>query len=748
MSEFFRKPVGFAVLLLLLSTPSFAEDLVLEEVVVTAQHREQSLFEVPISVTVLDADFLQASHIRRIDDMVGFTPGLSGWEQGASTPIYAVRGISSNSWGIGGEASVGVFRDDAYIGRINSTGAAYMDVQRVEVLKGPQGTLFGRNASAGVINIITNQPDDKFGVDYRLGYGSWDSLDGELTVNAPLVDDKLFFRGTLFRHKDRGFDKNVLQGNRLGDRDTWAGRGSLKWQANEDLSVRLTLSAENTNTGGLGYKTTNPLLAAIGGVTTDPFDGEMASDIEVFDNNRSRDATLHVDWAINSDLTLRSITAWHYNRSPNLFDVDGSAVFAFNAAFDDRVSRTLSQEFRLLGQHGSVNWLAGVSAFREDVSADIRLNYNDFALVGATPVPPDALFPGSPGFFVCDATSTAILGPCNPDAVETSTNKGDYRSYAVYGDASWLINERLTLHGGLRYTLDDKKFRYDAPAASSVTAVLGRSPQNPSGNVLGYATQGEEKLSHDWRAWQPRLALDYAWSDQVMSFVSATKGYKAGGFDPSVSEELSVFEPETVWSYELGVKSRLWQQRLGLNATAYYYDYNDYQVQVVDNGLLRTVNAPKVKGKGLELEANLQPSDRWLFAVTGTLSRSRFEDFVADEGDLSGNTPILSPDKTASAIGQYTYPFVVGDASIRLEYLYESRQYFTIQNTEDEIQDAYGLFNLFLSFAHASQHWQLSLYAKNLLDEEYFVFNQDAGAGRVVQRAAPRFVGFEVRGSF
>ncbi len=734
-----RSPLTLTILTLL-PAHAIAESLMLEEVVVSAQRRAQSVMEIPMSVSVIDQQLLSDSVISNIDTMVAYTPGLSGIEQGISTPIFAIRGISSNSFGIGGEASVGVFVDEAYIGRINSTGAAFLDVARVEVLRGPQSTLFGRNSSAGTISIVSNQPREEASVDYHLAYGSFDSVDATFTVNTPLVEDTLLMRASLLRHTDNGYNRNVLLDRPVGDRDTWAGRAALLWRASDTLDMTLTAAAENSNTGGLGYGTTDPELAAAGGVSPDPFSGEMASDQEIFDDNRSRDARLHIDWQIDPQLQLKSISAWHDNRSPNLFDVDGSALFILNAGFSDRNSTTISQELRLLGRYRSLDWILGASYFTEDVNADILLNYNEFNTIGGTPAPPP---PDQPLFQVCDPVSDALLGPCDGDATERSATQGDYRSYAAYADVSLPLGDRFSAQAGLRYTLDRKDYSYDAPPVDNVTTrFIGN-------NVLGYSTDGVQQLSADWDQWQPRLAVDYQWTESLLTYASVSRGYKAGGFDPAATTELSEFDEETSWSYEIGLKSSFWQQRARFNATAYRYDYTNYQVQLISNGLARTVNAPEVDGSGLELELQVQPHPRWQLLSSAAFSRSRFGDFVQDDIDLSGNRTILSPQTTVSMIGEYRHPLpAIGHASIRFEWLYQGEQYFSVQNLDSEKQPAYAVSNLYLGIANDQQGWQLRLMARNLFNTEYFVINRDLGAGPVALRAAPTYFGAELRGSF
>ena len=352
---------GLSLLALPIVSLASTQTLSLEEIVVTAQHRQQLLLEVPVAITVLDGEQLKQQGINDIEGMVRLTPGLSGWEQGASTPIYAIRGISSNSFGIGGEASVAVIVDDAYVGRINSTSATLLDLERVEVLKGPQGTLFGRNASAGAILVHQNKPVDTSSAEIQLAAGDNQRRDAALTVNLPL-SDRWFVRANGFYFNDDGDATNIIYNKPVGDEMTTGGKLALRY-LHQALDITLSYADQTTKTGGLGYETLSPELAAAGGVTANPFNDKLATDIDTYDKVSNRDALLRLGWAINDQLSLLSITAYHENESPNLFDVDGSAVFLTSAGFIERDSETLSQEFRFNGSHQNFDWVAGEISF-------------------------------------------------------------------------------------------------------------------------------------------------------------------------------------------------------------------------------------------------------------------------------------------------------------------------------------------------------------------------------------------------
>ncbi len=706
---------------------------VLEEVVVRAQQRKQTLEEVPLAITVLDGDFLQQHRLQHIESVVLATPGLSGWEQGVSTPIFAIRGISSNSFGVGGEASVGLFVDETYRGRINSTSVTMVDVEQVEVLKGPQGTLFGRNSSAGAILIRHNPPTDENSLDLTVETGDNNYLGLQATANLPLSDAwSLRFSG--FSFDDHGAMDNTWLHQDMGDRDTRGGQLALRYGA-DSVEAILRLASQQTHTGGLGYETLNPELAAAGGVRPDPFDGVLATDINTYDDVESHDASLQVNWQLAEGLRLTSITAWHHNDSPNLFDVDGSAIFLTSAGFTSRDSETLSQEFRLHGSGGRLDWVGGVILFDEDINTTIELGYSDTNQLSR--------------FGLCAPALEPVLGPCLDSVLETSKQRGDYFSAGAFADLGWHLSSDLTLGAGLRYSYDDKKFKYRAAPVTSVITRLNSSEQNPSGNLLGYATDGWQHLDEDWDDWQPRLYANWQFSADHNAFVNLAKGYKAGGFDPAATSALSVFDPEKVWNLDLGVRGAALQQRLSYQLSGFIYDYKDYQVQVIANGIAQTSNADGVDGHGMELELHYTLLPGLTLGLNGSWLDAEFKDYKTDEGNFKGNRPILAPEYTASAsLNWHSSSFGWGALGASLLSSYQSEVFFTVQNTDDAHQDSFYRHDARVSYFTPSEQWQLDIFVRNLMNEEYRSFEQDVGAGLVSRRGKERFWGIAASAHF
>lgn len=720
------RTVALLSTLLLLSGPLALAERSMEEVVVRAQHRDSSLKDTPLALSVFDSEFLKANRLQRLESIVLATPNFSGWEQGVSTPLFAIRGISSNSFGIGGEASVGFFVNDTYRGRINSTAITLVDVEQVEVLKGPQGTLFGRNTSAGAILVRHFRPDQERSLTVQLEAGENDYFGGYATTNLPL-NEHWAVRGSVFAYDDDGDADNLVADEPIGDRDTRGAQFALGYnRGNFDAVLRA--SYQETHTGGLGYETLDETLAAAGGVTANPFDSVLATDIDTFDDIESSDLSLHLTWELSEDIRLVSITAWHENDSPNDFDVDGSALFLTSAGFAGRNSETLSQELRLTGSSGRFDWVLGGIVFDESIDTTIELGYSDTNLLAATPL--------------CSPAFVPVFGACQDAVLEVASQEGDYFSAGLYGDVSWRISDDISVGVGLRYSYDDKEFEYRADPVTGVVATLNATDLNPSGNLLGYATDGFESIEEDWDDWQPRLYGSWQLTPRHTLFANAAKGFKAGGFDPEATRELSVFDPEEVWNIDLGIRGDLVEQRLRYQITGFIYDYEDYQVQIIENGIAQTGNVDGVDGQGLELEFTWLPLESLTLGVAGSWLDTEFKRTVTDTGDLKGNRPVLSPEYAGSLTLNWRSPsYRWGSLGLNWLSAWQDEVFFSVLNVEAASQDSYWRHDARLSWYAPSDHWRVDLFGRNLANEDYVIFQDDVGAGLVSRRGEPRFIG-------
>lgn len=533
---------------------------VLEELVVTAQRRETLLQTTPVAVTALSAEGLEARQVRSTLQLQNFVPNLQ-MQPGNSSPTtltLGLRGVGEQSGGIATtESPVGVYMDDVFQGRLSGTNVQFSDIERVEVLRGPQGTLFGRNAQAGTINIISRTPGNETYGSASLGYGNYDRVLARGSIGGPLVEDTL--AGSLavvYLDQGRGTKVNPTRGVREDKEDSFAVRGKLRFLADERFDGVLTVRHNRDRNDGL-------VLAPVDAATLQPILGTNWSTRQPIESFGSVDATaVSLNMAFDLGFAeLRSITGWQEIDDGWRFDLSGGAVRPGDviAAGLDRTSRITqdqwTQEFRLSGLSfdDRLNWIAGVFYYTEEAEQTVNDVLN---------------FPA--GFSV------------TPPVRNYTT---DNESWAVFTQGSFALTDALSLTAGLRYTTEDKEIEgsFDAPFA--------------------------DKTSYS--AWTPRLGIEYTVSDDVFLYASAARGFRAGGYSGFGGSAVSIatpYEPETVWSYEVGSKLDLFDNRLRVNVAAFYAAYQDLQAQILITtdqvaALPVIQNAFDLDVWGLELEA-------------------------------------------------------------------------------------------------------------------------------------------------
>lgn len=748
-------------------TATSTDERRLDQVTVTTQRTAQNQQDVPIAITTLSAETLFRTGTDNLEDLTAITPGLAGKNEGVATSIYSIRGINSNSIGVGGENSVGVFVDDVFIGRQALSGIGFLDAERIEVVKGPQGTLFGRNSTAGAISIVSKKPGDTFEGELRGQFSDLNSTELFGGVSIPIVEDKFSVRiAGLFRDRD-GTWTDVVRQQDVGNSELSAGRIAARWNITPNLTADAFYSIWREETGGFSWTTTDPTLAAIAGSSTDPFDRTIAHDAFGREVRDADVAGLTLTYDVNDDVTLKSITSYTKLDDTGFTDLDASILplFTLSNGPDSDLARsvpqvladaspqeTFGQEFRLNGSTDKIEWLVGASYFGEEINDPRVFQFNDVLFLGGTPIDADAFFPGSPAFFLCDATSDALLGiACNPTATESDLIQGDYESYAIYGDFRYSVTDALTTTFGLRYSYDEKEFTYRTFITPSVSGALG------GGSVVFPDTGGlPVTLENDWSDLQPRFVLDYRWNEDLLTYVSISKGFKSGGFDVSFNVADIPFDEESVWAYEVGVKSDFANGRAVLNAAAYFNDYEGFQVQPIINGITQTVNIPTLDNYGFEVELLARPTDNLDLNFGLAYNDSEFSSLVIDSAldptvqvDLEGNRIPVTSEWTFNGAGEYRKDF--GDrfqGYVRGDVSYRSGIFETIENLDVFSIDGYWLANARIGIAAQDGNWDISLFARNLADEEYLVFNNTLGFGATQIAGTPREYGLELRKTF
>lgn len=704
------------------------------EIVVTSQLRSQELQEVPMAVSVLDQDAVQRIHLLdHPSDIALYTPGLSGNDPEIGASYLTIRGIGSNAFGIGLESSVGIFVDDVYAGRVTATSAT-LDVERIEVAKGPQNTLFGRNASAGVISIISNKPKNEKELSLSIGIGNEGQREAIYIANYP-ISNRLFMRlagkldirdglRTVTNFKDRQIGKLDLFTNRL----------SLLYRPVNDLSFQFSIEHQNVDGGGYALYSINSDL----GVSGSAFDRDIELSSPGFEDETLLGFRLQIDKIINDNLYLKSISGLRYPTIELKVDADGSPTYIMDFGYLEN-STTFSQDLRLIGRSNRLDWLLAAGIFSESIVNIQSPIFDDHVFVGDLPIGENELGFEHEAFLVCDNTSDQLLGPCISDASEESFNRGDYFSYAFYGDLTYSISEKLNLTTGLRYTKDNKKFRTSTPFGNGVTYIIFGD------NLLGPNT-GDDELRDEkfWYGLQPRIALDYSPSSDLMIYTNYSRGYKAGGFN---TVSAIPFDEESSNSYEFGIKTEFGEGQYKLNVSGYFIDYNNLQVQNIVNTIIAVDNAADVESKGIEVEASAVIIKDFFIKANTSIGQARYQNYEVVDGNFNGNTPDRSPDNTFGLVAQYEATIEnVGNLVIRADYDYQSKVYFRRDNRDDLSQPGYGIINGYIALEQLMNgRINLALYAHNLIDQNYLVHAEDGiGVGVTTVRNIPRLIGMRL----
>lgn len=748
----------------------------LEVIQVTAQKRSENMQTVPIAITAFSRDSIDKMGLVNVNDLGRITPGLETNNATATQTIFNIRGIATNDFGIGLDAAVAVYIDGVYVGRRGTSNMNFTDVERVEVLKGPQGTLFGRNSAAGAIHIITKAASSAPEGQMKATLGSHGKQKFEFSGSTAL-SDTLNGRLSVNRNKRDGYLPVKNQKEKYGDQYDWSARGSLEWAlANGgDLIVRADHSKIDQQA-----RPAVTLNTAFG--SGDPF-GDIEYDFEGRENRTASglSAELRLDIA---DLQFTSLTAYRTFERGNAMEDDGSAFaqayFVSNLLEDQN---QLSQELRLTHNGERLKWTLGATAYREEIDQITQATFNTItfdalAVVqqGLDPrlVPQIPLGTGVAGAYMTMGTAASraaiateigrlmrqgmtlaqaqgVVGNTLINAnlsrvmgkhLEQFDNSGTTTSTALYFDGTYAVTDRLDLTLGGRYTFDKKDFYLSSVPRNFFTVPFGNVGEVPL--AVAFMPQTADQAA-DWSKFTPRVVLDYQWTDQLMTYLSYAEGFKAGGFN-TLGEAPAVKE-ETVKNSELGVKSTFLDNRLRLNLSVYQYDYtNLQQLELVGPpGAVPTYNLRNVdaEGKGYELELMAQLSEDLRLSLNYGHLQTEYTNWQYFGWEKTGSKigqPISGmPEDQGSVALDYYFAGFSGQFNWHLNYSYTGDRTEGVDGPKlavlpfvpgsvkglnnDALNSisAYGLMNTRLSWQSANHPFSLALFVNNLLDEQYII---------------------------
>lgn len=691
-------------------------DVGLEEVVVTAQRRVETLQKVPISISALSAEQVQQFGLTRAADLAALVPGLSAAGTiGDSNPVFAIRGIGLNDQFANNNPTVGVYFDDIVQPYAPLMGFPLFDIERVEVLKGPQGTLYGRNTTGGAINFISKAPSQALEGYLSASYGRFDRADIEGAIGGGLSDTfAVRLAGKLIRQSD-GWQTNVFTGQTIGDKNVKAARAMALWTPTDALQIQLKASVlSDRSDSQLPEHVGNyaqpfaaaPCQAFLAGFRdegncvdffgySDPTPGRRTVESnEVYGHESdtdSHDFALNAKWDLGA-ISLTSVSGYiDYDRT--LANDDGTPRILLETQFNDSIE-AFSQELRLASNEDDhpLSWMVGV--------------YYSWDQLGSK---------------VLQALDQSVLTRGQVRSLQTTT------SYALFSQLQYRLTDRLRLVGGARYTKEKKDFVYDAFDANPFGTSLLPPPVAGIDNTLR-----EDPVTG-------KIGVDFDLTEDLMLYASASKGFKSGGYKGAVAfnpRELDPFVGENLYAYELGAKSSWLDGRLQFNTALYYYDYQGFQafVSEIRGGLNIVVldNAGDAEVYGLEAELNVRPTKRLLLRLSANAMHSEITSVNPSiQVDYQGNRLANAPELAASAVVRYDLPTQnLGFAAYALlDGSYRSRTYYSLNNRGQSSMDSYALLNARVGFTSPDERWELALWGRNLTDKLYVTSAYDTYGG-------------------
>lgn len=770
------KAISAAVATVFTVGAPLAQAQILEEVMVTAQKREQSANDIGISVTAFSGDQIDALRINDTADVMNFTPGATVTSAGQGIPVYTIRGIGFDDYNSNSSSTVGINIDEVALPYPVMTRVQQYDLERVEVLKGPQGTLYGQNTTGGTVNFITNKPEFENSASIRVDYDSDERVGLRGHANAAL-GEQFAGRASFFFEDGGAWQENAAvgrEGEEHGDSDKLAVRLQGLWEPTDSLSIlfkadyhkdesdniapqfdRFFFINPDNDPNVLDYVVEQTTLAGLPD-TGDPnsaswnvggndFGGQNSGGDFARDNEGLL-LNLRLDWELEH-MTFTSLTSYNDFTRTEANGWDGVATRNWDS-FNDTDIEVWSQELRLTSNtDGPFSWIAGLYFAQDDVK---EVSTGSGTITSANLyITPEDLGVDVNGDGVIDIYDVQAAG-FNFDLFSTQY-KQESETAAIFAHTEYEISDAFTLKLGARYTEDERKIidscTYDVDGTLAnffSVAVFEGAVEYQQGDCVTLnpdtfvSEPYNEKIDSENLTGQ--LGLDWRATDDVLVYGLISTGYKSGGFGAPAAASwtsLASYDEEEVTSYELGVKSTLADGAVQLNAAIYYYDYEDKQVSsfIIDpvfGSLTKIINAPESTVQGAELELNWHATDSTLVRLTSSYLDSEYDEFHSylfgqsllenpEPVDLSGtriqNTPEWQHNLLIHHeidINENFYAFVGGDWSYSDEFnsLVGNDPVFTV--------DSYNVVNLRGGFAPTNEAWQVTLWVKNATDEDYY----------------------------
>ncbi len=719
-----------------------AEEFQLEEIVVTAQKRAERLIEVPISITTVSAEAISQTGIKELKEMGDLTPNLQISQTSDFASQITIRGVGANSRNIGFDSRVGVYLDGVYMGQSPSANQGLVDLAQVEVLRGPQGTLFGKNTVAGAISLTSQKPGDEFEGSVGMNLGNFNNRELQGSVNIPFSADTSM---KVYANKSvrDGYIENQFTGEDVNERDAVSTRVHLR--SNLSSALEMNVSADYMTQDRLGFNGV-PLTDTFGAARPNGGLGKHESyqDHSVIEDKELKGGSVTFDYDLDNGYALKSISAYRYSEITYDAEADYSESDFLDVVYVDSYTQK-TQEFQLISpDDSSFKYVVGLYYYQQDGETDRIVNGGDglvtHPLFGPVPI---SAFGIDTSQLVVDIDGTV-----------------DTESYAVFANGSLDLSERMTLGFGFRYSEETKEVDWSIDGSNSGAFNMAVTTVNDTRTDKSFA---------------PTVSLNYALFEDSYIYGRVSTGAKSGGYNLDFINADQVdlgieFDEETVTSYELGYKAEFPENHIRMSMALFYSEFEDYQVnQYIDLGGGRTAlsitNAATVITQGFEMDVTYQPTANLQITAALGLLDAKFDSFPgggAEGSDASGNDLPYAPEMTASLGTQYYYPLPAIDASLllRADYSYTDAYYITASNDEghtlgdgSEVAfgavDSYGTLSARIGLVSDAEDWEVALWGRNLTDSHHQDYSFRDFFGTILAGyAMPRTYGIEAKYNF
>lgn len=777
---------SLSVLAALMAQPVLANDAGgVDEIIVTAQKKEQNLIDVPINISVLDQDRMNRLNADDIEELADFVPGLEIQAQSLNAPSFALRGITSD----GGRSRVALFQNGVAISNLRyGSSLANYDMERIEVVKGPQATLFSQGVLVGGINFIQNRASlQGFDAGARFDIGDYDMRRAEGFTNV-VLGEQVAVRAAI-QYKDRdGYVKNVGNSPALMGQETLAGRVAFAWAPTSSFRADLIVNAQRDDSTGTQFKSgvfvppggdLSPFTATGMNINADQLRDKLGNDRDVFS------ATAQLVWNVNNDWRITSITDTRNLQSLEAFDSDGAVFNLLQFGLQDK-GKSFSQELRVnYDGGGRLSGFFGANYYREETSQLLRFSTDEarfqalFApqIAGAARLSIAQLegvlalrnVPGAANFDnILNPLQVSALGalqgnivPLHGAHLEQSFTTTETTSVDIFGDLTFAVTDKLSLTGGLRYTQEDIgttaiiRLLRGNPALGGRTNAIFFNTTLLSQQPNGVLRQRSENLDG---ALTYRFNAAYKWTDDLNTWAAIGRGRRPEAFAASTAQPtgFALVTEENYDHVEIGASGRFFDRRLRVTSSTYYGEYTDFQTTRFSPsaGTFITENTGNATQYGFEIEGEFTPSDNLSVFGSYAFNFSEYDDTDSNGNRLqfAGNKFRLSPENNVSFGFEWSNQIEgVGRLYLLPSYIWKDKHFFEDDNDPREFQSAYGLLDLKFGLESENGRWAASVYVENATDEKYLIDAGNTGGAFGITtyiRGVPRMAGASLEFKF